>query len=312
MGFEDASNWFVIPLQILIVDLLLGADNALVIALACRRLPPAETRRAAMIGVGGAVVIRTLLAFVASALLAVPFLKLIGAATLILIALNIADGDELTNSSHGARPGSSLWSAAAIILIADTTMSLDNVVALAAIARGNLVWLALGVALSLPIIAFGGVMLADLLRRAPWLTELGAALLGWIALGMASTDAVFGDWLEINAPALAGLAPALGAAFVVAYGRVVGRRPASAISPAPEPAQTREPPPVVMAPPEIPAEEAPPTAPYYDPGPEPVDRHEPADTPRSRDDRVAIIGVLLLAVAAGVILMVVSWLDSFN
>jgi YjbE family integral membrane protein len=303
---DDVSSWFLVPLQILFVDLLLGADNALVIALACRRLPPHEVRQAATIGVAGAVIIRTLLAFVASALLAAPFVKLLGAATLIVIAMNIVSGEQFGEGGHASRSGANLWSAAAIILVADTTMSLDNIVALAAIARGNLFWLISGVALSLPIIAFGGVMLADLLKRASWLVEFGAALLGWIALQMAVTDAVFGGWLDLNMPALASVAPALGAAFVLAYGRFVARRaPVAAL-----PALIRPPRPAAPKPPAI-VEPAPPTAPW-DASAEPDDHHEPPAVVKSRDDRVAIIGVLLLAVAAGVILMVASYLDSFD
>ena len=301
MDVGDASSWFLVPLQILLVDLLLGADNALVIALACRNLPPRQMRDAAAIGVSGAVVIRTLLAVVATALLAVPLVKILGALALLIIAMNLVSGEELGDDGRVADgAGQSLWSAAAIILVADTAMSLDNVVALAAIARGNYLWLAAGVALSLPIIAFGGVMLTGLLRRAPWLVEVGAALLGWIALGMASSDAVFGGWAEIQAPGLAALSPALGAGFVFLYGRWVARRPRAAPLVLAKPRFQPEPePPIVLA---APAE----------PGAEPDDHHEPPRAPTTRDDRMAIIGVLLLALAAGAILMMVSLLDSLN
>ena len=170
MDLGDASSWFVVPLQILLVDLLLGADNALVIALACRNLPRNEVRRAAAIGVFGAILIRTLLAVVATALLSLPLVKILGGLTLVIIAMNLVSGEELGEDGQTrAEGGHSLWSAAAIILVADTAMSLDNVVALAAIARGNYPWLAAGVAMSLPIIAFGGLMLTEVLRRAPWL-----------------------------------------------------------------------------------------------------------------------------------------------
>ncbi len=340
MDLSDASAWLTVPLQILLVDLLLGADNALVIALACRRLPPQEVRRAATLGVLGAIIIRILLALVASALLALPFVKLIGAIILLVIAMNLvgdAQGDELPV----ARPGASLWSAAATILIADTIMSLDNVVALAAIAQGNIWWLAAGVALSLPIIAFGGVMLADVLKRAPWLVEIGAALLGWIALQLAMTDAVIGDAIAVNAPALGALAPLLGAGFVFAYGRLGAgaqrRAPRRAASPIGG-AGSRKIEDVVAAAPKAETTSinttrnasllaasvergneinTPPAtrvraAPLYDTGPEPQDQHEPLAVPRTREDRVAIIGVLLLAVVAGTILMLVSYLDSFN
>jgi len=305
MDVGDASSWFLIPLQILLVDLLLGADNALVIALACRGLPSRQMREAAAIGVSGAVVIRTLLAVVATALLAIPLVKILGALALLVIAMNLVAGEDPGEDERpAAERGQGLWSAVAIILVADTAMSLDNVVALAAIARGNYLLLSAGVMLSLPIIAFGGVMLTSLLRRAPWLVEIGAALLGWIALGMATSDAAFGGWAEIQAPGLAALAPALGAGFVFLYGRLAAK-PRAAPAKARAPETPRLPPAPLPAPPiAAPAE--------IDTGPEPDDRHEAPRRPATRDDRVAIIGVLLLALAAGAILMMVSLLDSLN
>ena len=243
MDVSDASSWFLIPLQILLVDLLLGADNALVIALACRNLPPRQMRDAAAIGVSCAVVIRTLLAVVATALLAIPLVKILGALTLLTIAMNIVLGDSLGEEEKlGAEGAQSLWSAAAIILVADTAMSLDNVVALAAIARGNYLWLSAGVAMSLPIIAFGGLMLTELLRRAPWLVELGAALLGWIAFGMATSDPIMGGWAETQAPGLSALSPAMGAAFVFLYGRWAAKGPRVARAPRPSREPRVEPP----------------------------------------------------------------------
>ena len=307
MDVNDASSWFLIPLQILLVDLLLGADNALVIALACRHLPPRQMREAAAIGVSGAVVIRTLLAIVATALLAIPLVKILGALTLLVIAMNLVAGDEPGDEAHGAAGGGQgLWTAAAIILVADTAMSLDNVVALAAIARGNYLWLAMGVALSLPIIAFGGVMISGLLQRAPWLVEIGAALLGWIAFGMAASDPILGGWADAQAPGLAGLAPALGAAFVFLYGRWVVKAPGAKRAPPPARA------PRVEAPRPAPAPRVFVPRAAMDPGAEPDDQYEAPRAPASRDDRAAIIGVILLALAAGAILMVVSFLDSFN
>ncbi|MBV8664318.1 MAG: YjbE family putative metal transport protein, partial [Hyphomicrobiales bacterium] len=180
MDFGDGATWLVIPVQIFFVDLLLGADNALLIGLACRSLGPKDTPRAIAVGAGGAVVMRLLLTIVATSLLAVPFVKLIGAAVLILIALNASQGRGPSERPPGspARTRTSIWSAASVIVLADAAMSLDNVVALAAIARGNFWLLAVGVALSLPVLAYGGLILTTLLRRAPGIVTLGAALLG--------------------------------------------------------------------------------------------------------------------------------------
>ena len=316
MDFSDASSWLLVPLQILFVDLLLGADNAIVIALACRSLPPKDVRSAAAIGVGGAIFLRLIMTMVATTLLTVPLVKLIGALVLAIIAMNILAGDGLGQepSENGPRGASSLWSAAAVIIVADAAMSLDNVVALAAIARGNFWLLAIGVALSLPVLAYGGVILTALLKRAPGLVEFGAALLGWIAGGMAISDPLVAPWTGANAAGLVAMAPALGAAFVFFYGRLVAPAmrvpaPVAQTLPAPTPA-------FVADAPEPALEPAPATqfelSPLGDRSPEPEDRREPPAVPASRDDRAAIIGVLLLAVAAGTILMVVSFLDSYN
>ena len=162
MNFSDSSSWLFVPLQILFVDLLLGADNALVIALACRSLPPRQVNQAAAIGVGAAQsYCRLLLAVVATSLLTLPLVKIVGAVALIFIALNLASGRALGPDMADERPATrNLVSAAAVIVIADAAMSVDNIVALAAIAAGNFWWLAIGVALSLPVLGFGGVMLS--------------------------------------------------------------------------------------------------------------------------------------------------------
>lgn len=314
MDYSDASTWLFVPLQILFVDLLLGADNALVIALACRALPPEQVRKAAIIGVAGAIALRLFLTMIATTLLAIPLVKIAGGAALLIIAMNIVAGDGIDEDSD-ARGGAarSLWAAAGVIIIADAAMSLDNVVALAAIANGNFWLLFIGVALSLPVLAYGGILLTRLLQHSPGLIVFGAALLGWIAGGMILGDALLSPWAERDAPGLVALAPGLGALFVFLYGRYVApRRPAHSAAPALVRERKVEPAP---APAPTPAP-APPT-PYKlesvdEASAEPTDRSEPPAFVASRDDRLAIIGVLLLAIAAGTILMVASWYDSFN
>src|SRR5271154_337883 len=220
MDLGDGSSWLFVLLQILIVDLLLGADNALVIALACRLLAPEDVRSAATIGVAGAIVFRLVMTVVAPSLLAIPLVKIVGALALTAIAMNISSGGSLDAPAPIRRRGAApdLWSTAAVIVVADAAMSLDNVVALAAIARGSFGLLAIGGALSLPILGFGGMLLHELLRRAPALVAFGAALLGWIAGGMAISDAVIAPWANANAPGLVAIAPALVAAFVWLHG----------------------------------------------------------------------------------------------
>ena len=310
------------PLQILLVDLLLGADNALLIGLASRALPARQRGRAVVLGISGAVVLRLAMTFVATSLLAWPLVKLAGALVLTIIALNLAvDGpDEADAFDGGEGDGSRLWTAAAVIVVADAVMSLDNVVALAAIAQGNFLWLLIGVGLSLPMLGYGGLVVAVALHRAPGLAAFGAALLGWIAGGMALTDPVIFSWADSNAPGLVALAPVLGAAYVFSYGRFVGKRGREPVTPRFEPAKpvpALEPPlRIKMVAPASKILEAAPIPPKLEPhgdvSPEPVDMHEPEPAPANNDDRIAIIGLLLLAVAAGAFLMIVSYYDSFD
>jgi YjbE family integral membrane protein len=326
MDLTAGASWLVIPLQIFVVDLLLGADNALLIAVACNGLSRDDARRAAMIGSGGAIVLRLLLATIATSLLGVPLVKLIGAWALIVIALNVS-ADSQREAPPTPGPGAArrdLWAAATAIVVADAAMSLDNVIALAAIARGSFWLLAAGVVFSIPVLAYGGVILSAALRAAPWLVKLSAALLGWIAGDMAVTDPLIGDWIAVNAPALAAIAPALGAVFV--YFADPSPRPARpAPSAVARSARSASPPkPAASAPaphprPKLVAADAAPTiaaaaeltAPRPEPS-EPEARVERGRRAMSPEDRFAVIGVLVLALIAGIVLMLVSYLDSVN
>ncbi|MGD1017082.1 MAG: YjbE family putative metal transport protein [Roseiarcus sp.] len=292
MDFGAQAAWLVIPVQIFFVDLMLGADNALLIALACRSLGPEDTRRAIALGAGGAIALRLALTLLASSLLALPLVKLAGAWLLIVIALNVtaAPKSDASENRAFALGHGDLWSVATTIVVADAAMSLDNVVAIAAIARGNFWLLAAGVACSIPVLAYGGLILTTLLENAPALVAIGAALLGWIAGDMAASDPLIADWADVNAPGLVAIAPALGAAFVFLRGGASAGRPAP--PPAPPPA-------------------AKPTAPAAL-FPRPPRARAPKFAPSSREDRVAVIGVLILAAIAGLTLLVVSYLDSPN
>ena len=323
MDLSAGAAWLVIPVQIFVVDLLLGADNALLIAVACNGLNREDARRAAMIGSGGAIALRLLLATIAASLLAVPLVKLIGAWALIVIALNVS-ADARHEGLLTRKPGAArrdLWAAAIAIVVADAAMSLDNVIALAAIARGNFWLLAAGVVVSIPVLAYGGVILSAALRAAPWLVRLSAALLGWIAGDMAVTDPLIGGWIALNAPALAAIAPALGAAFVffadpsprpLKKARSAVARPALERLP-PKPAPPPRPRPKLVA-----AEAASPTLAAAEPNPlqtepgEPEARVERGRLAMSSEDRIAVIGVLVFALIAGIVLMLVSYLDSVN
>ncbi len=220
----DAAASLFLLLQIFFVDLLLGADNAIVIALACGRLRPEDTRRAIVLGAGGAIVLRLVMILFANALLGVPLVKLAGAWMLIVIALNVrAEAGADPDDGHGRGGASDFVSAAAIIMLADAAMSLDNVVALAAIAGGSFWLLALGVLISIPILVWGAFILTRVLRTVPEIFTVGAAFLGWIAGGMAATDPLVSGWIDANAPALGVFAPALGGPVRVAAGKGVPR-----------------------------------------------------------------------------------------
>jgi len=324
----DAANWLFLLLQIFFVDLMLGADNVVFIALACRRLPPEDTRRAVFLGAAGAIALRLVMLLFVNALLSVPLVKLVGAWMLMVIALNVGVQIQDYDARVLRRAGAArdFLSAAAIIMIADATMSLDNVVALAALAGGAFWLLALGVLFSIPIIAYGALILSAIIRRAPEIIAVGAAFLGWIAGAMAVSDPLVAGWVQTEAPALAVFAPVLLAVFVLLAGERPVKEPRLATSPAapPSPARASAPPPQRR--PTKPAAPAP-TPPDREAQPEEVS--PPAalleDRPRSleargttesgglwTEERMVIAGFLLLAIVAGLIIFVASFFDSLT
>lgn len=190
IDFFQALHWGAI-FQIILIDILLGGDNAVVIALACRNLEKKQRVRGILWGTAGAIILRVVLIAFALSLLAVPFLKLVGGLLLFWIGIKLLlpDGDE-----HGNVGGSStLWNAVKTIIIADFVMSLDNVIAIAAAATNahldhQLYYVAFGLVISIPIIVWGSTLVLKLIDRFPIVITLGAALLGWIAGGMLVTD----------------------------------------------------------------------------------------------------------------------------
>ena len=203
--------------QIIAIDLLLGGDNAVVIALACRRLPDHQRNRAIVIGAMGAIFLRLVLVFFALELLTLPYLRLIGAALLLWIGVKLLRGDDdddenLTASTH-------LWGAVKTIIVADLVMSLDNVIAVAAAAHGQMILVALGILISIPLIVWGSRLVLWLMDRFPIIITLGAALLGWIAGEMATNDLILPELPEWSHYA----AGAAGAAIVLAVGFLLNR-----------------------------------------------------------------------------------------
>lgn len=185
------SQFWVGLVQIIWIDILLSGDNAVVIALACRGLPEKQRKIGIMLGAGAAVGLRILFALVITYLLAVPFLKVIGGLLLFWIAVKLIVGEEDHGGGHGnIAETDNLWRAVRTIAIADAVMSLDNVIAIAAAAHGN-VWLfVFGLALTIPLIVFGSTLILSMIERFPVIVWAGAALLGWIAGEMILADPV--------------------------------------------------------------------------------------------------------------------------
>ncbi|HEV3158821.1 MAG: TerC family protein [Xanthobacteraceae bacterium] len=177
--------WFAVG-QIIFINALLSGDNAIVIAMACRGLPQPQRRWGLVIGAGLAALLRILFTVVLASLLMLPYLKLIGGAGLLYISAKLlvpepADRNEIEAVAH-------LWRAVVVVVVADIIMSFDNVVAIAAAARGDYLLLAIGLAISIPLLIAGAALVAALLDRFPVLVWLGAALLGWIAGETMATD----------------------------------------------------------------------------------------------------------------------------
>ncbi|PVZ15916.1 MULTISPECIES: TerC family protein [unclassified Pseudomonas] len=217
--FTDPGIWIAL-LQILAIDILLGGDNAVVIAMACRRLPEQKRKQAIWGGMLGAILVRIVLLFFAMQLLALPWLKLLGALLLLWVGIKlIGAGDDDDEVDGGVR----LWTAIRTIVIADVVMSLDNVIAVAAAGQGNLWLVSAGVLISIPLIVLGSRLVLALMDRFPSVVLLGGALIGWIAGGMGVADPALHRWLPPIQPWMHYLASAAGAALVLAIGLGMAR-----------------------------------------------------------------------------------------
>jgi YjbE family integral membrane protein len=230
MSYSSPEFWIAL-LQIIGVNIVLSGDNAVVIALAARGLPAEQQKRAVAWGSGAAVVMRIALTVVAVELLRLPYLKLLGAALLVWIAIQLLIPED-ESEGHGSA-GTSMAAAIKTILLADLVMSLDNVIGVAAAAKGNVTLLILGLAISIPLVIFASRLLLTLMERFPIIITLGAALLGWVAGEMAITDPAVKDWVNAQAAFLHIAAPALGAISVVLFGRWLAAR-AQAARPVPK------------------------------------------------------------------------------
>ncbi len=229
------SDFWIAVGQIILIDLLLGGDNAVVIALACRSLPPAQRTRGIIWGTVGAIILRVVLIFFALTLLKISFLKIVGAALLLWIGIKLLlpeDGDGHGNIQASDR----LWSAVRTVIVADFVMSLDNVIAIAGAAEGaggghKMPLVIFGLLVSIPIIVWGSQFVIKLMDRLPVVITLGGMLLGWIAGTMAVGDPALASFVpQTNgeaAPTVRYGAGITGALLVLAVGLLLRGRGAA-------------------------------------------------------------------------------------
>jgi YjbE family integral membrane protein len=213
-------------LKIVWVNILLSGDNAVEIAMASRNLPGAQQKRAIVFGSGAAIVLRVVLTLFAVQLLQLPWLKLIGAVLLLWIGIQLLADQDGDDDVHAH---TSLWGAVRTILIADLVMSLDNVIAVAGAADSapeelRVPLLVVGLGLSIPLIIFGSTLLLKVMQRFPVIITLGAALLGFVAGEMATSDSAVHGWFEAHLHHLDYAVSISGAIFVVAVGLLLARR----------------------------------------------------------------------------------------
>jgi YjbE family integral membrane protein len=235
------SSFFWVTLgQIMMINIVLSGDNAVVIAMASRSLPPKQQKQAIFFGSFGAIFLRVILTFFAVLLLGLPWLKIIGAVLLGWIGIQMLmpeDGEEEI-SAHAQ-----LWSAIKTIIVADFIMSLDNVLGVAAAAKGSLLLLILGLAISIPLIIYGSTFILKLMNRFPSIITVGGGVLGWVAGEMAIADPIVSPWVDGEASWLHSMAPVIGALSVVAVGKSIAARKIAAPEPAKARAAEEEPPP---------------------------------------------------------------------
>ncbi|WP_374490626.1 TerC family protein [Zoogloea sp.] len=219
--FLEPGFWMGL-LQIIMIDLVLSGDNAVVIALACRRLQPEQRRYGVMFGVAGAVGLRVVLTLFAATLLGLSYVKLVGGLLLLWIGVKLLLPED--EDGHEIDAATSVSGAIKTIIVADFVMSLDNVIGVAGAAGDSLVLLGLGLAISIPVIVWSSQLIMQAMERFPVIVKLGAALLGWVAGGMLISDPAVQTYLPSDGPVwFRPLAGFLGAALVLGLAGLLGR-----------------------------------------------------------------------------------------
>lgn len=221
--FSSAQFW-VDVFKIIMIDLLLSGDNAVVIALACRNLPPEQRKKGILFGVGGAIGLRIALTFFAVNLLSLPYLKLVGALLLLWIGVKLILPEDEHDASN-IKADTRLFGAVKTIIIADFVMSLDNVLGVAAAAKGNVMLLVFGLLVSIPLIAWSSQLVLKLIDRLPLIIYAGGALLGYVGGEMLVSEALFAALVDAF-HYLHWLIPASCALLVAALGKWLAMRKA--------------------------------------------------------------------------------------
>ena len=208
--------------EIIWINVILSGDNAVVIALACRGLPVDKQRMGMILGAGVAVLLRVVFTLLVASLLALPYLKIVAGLLLLWVAVKLIPGED--EGDGGVAESDKLWHAVRTIAIADAIMSLDNVLAIAGVAKDSMPLLVIGLLISIPLIVAGATLIMKLLEKFPVLIWAGAALLGWVALDMILTDpALIERFGEGRMHALELPGEIVGALFVLAVGYLLLR-----------------------------------------------------------------------------------------
>ena len=198
MGFELTPAFWSGLGQIILVNIVLSGDNALVIALACRNLEKRYQKPAILAGSAGAIILRIIFVLLVDQVLKIGYLKLIGGLLLLWIAVKLVQGEG--EHGNGVKAAGSLWAAIRTIVIADAVMSLDNAIAIAAAAKGDIVLITVGLLISIPLIIFGATLIMMLLKRFPIIVVAGGGLLGYIAGEVIATDPAYAERLAAMLP----------------------------------------------------------------------------------------------------------------
>ena len=225
MELTSAAFWAALG-SIILANILLSGDNAVVIALAARSLPPQQQKKAIFFGSAAAIVMRIVLTLIAVEMLKWPYLKIVGGLLLVYIGVTLLLEDDDEDGDIG-KDGGGLMAAIRTILVADLVMSLDNVLAVAAAAKGNTLLLVLGLGISIPLIIFGSTLLLKVMERYPIIITLGAGLLGFLAGEMLLTDPAVTQRFGEQPHAVVNTAGAIGAVLVVGIGLFLQRRQAA-------------------------------------------------------------------------------------